>query len=305
MSIFLQFIFVIDFRHMLAYHETPIQEIQDTLLTKAGVRLLIKREDLNHPFVSGNKWWKLKYNLAEAIHRGNKTILTYGGSFSNHIVATAAAAAETGLKSVGIIRGEETLPLNPVLSFASRNGMQLRYISREAYRQKSTASDHLKKFNDYYLIPEGGSNALAVKGVIEFAKKLAVDYNYLCCAVGTGGTLAGLIEGVDVNKNVIGFPVLKDAAYLINEIKTLSEKSRTSSNWKLIHDYHFGGYAKKNPQLLAFIEMFKMNHQIPLEFVYTGKMMAGIFDLVSKGFFRKGSTILSVHSGGLSVPTTI
>ena len=286
---------------MMAYSETPIEEIHDPLLTRAGVRLLIKREDLNHPFVSGNKWWKLKRNLEEAIHRGNETLLTYGGAFSNHIVATAAVAAETGLKSVGIIRGEETLPLNPVLSFASKQGMQLYYISRDAYRQKSPEDSYLKKFENFYLIPEGGSNRLAVKGVIEFAKKLTVDYDYLCCAVGTGGTLAGLIEGTDVNKTIIGFPVLKDAAYLVNEIKALSEKSRDSSNWKLIYDYHFGGYAKKNLQLLQFIEKFKMNHNIPLEFVYTGKMMAGIFDLVNKGYFPRGSLILAIHSGGLSI----
>jgi len=177
----------------------------------------------------------------------------------------------------------------------------LYYISRDAYRQKSPEDSYLKKFENFYLIPEGGSNRLAVKGVIEFAKKLTVDYDYLCCAVGTGGTLAGLIEGVDVNKTIIGFPVLKDATYLIKEIKTLSEKSRNFSNWRFIYDYHFGGYAKKNPQLLQFIEKFKTNHDIPLDFVYTGKMMAGIFDLVSKGYFPSGSRILAIHSGGLSM----
>jgi 1-aminocyclopropane-1-carboxylate deaminase len=290
---------------MLAYHDTPIQEIRDSLLKEAGVRLLIKREDLNHPFVSGNKWWKLKYNLEEAIQQGHKTLLTYGGAFSNHIVATAAAASEIGLKSIGIIRGEETLPLNDVLDFASKHGMQLHYLSREAYRQKSSADDYLKNFNDCYIIPEGGSNSLAVKGVSEFGKKLTLEYDYLCCAVGTGGTLAGLIEGIDVNKNIIGFPVLKDGRFLINEIKKLSVKSRHSSNWELIYDYHFSGYAKKTNQLLEFIENFKIQHRVPLEFVYTGKMMAGIYDLVNKRYFRSGSTILAIHSGGVSINPTI
>jgi 1-aminocyclopropane-1-carboxylate deaminase len=290
---------------MLTYHETPIQEIQDSLLKEAGVKLLIKREDLNHPFVAGNKWWKLKYNLEEAIRQGNKTLLTYGGAFSNHIVATAAAASEIGLKSVGIIRGEETLPLNDALDVASKHGMQLHYISRVAYRQRSSEDDYLKNFKDFYLIPEGGSNSLAVKGVSEFGKKLTVDYDYLCCAVGTGGTLAGLIEGVDASKKIIGFPVLKDGKFLINEIKNLSVKSRSSSNWELIYDYHFGGYAKKTNQLLAFIENFKIQYKVPLEFVYTGKMMAGIYDLVGKRFFRSGSTILAIHSGGLSINPTI
>lgn len=284
---------------MLQYQETPIQEIHDRVLEKAGLRLLIKREDLNHPLVSGNKWWKLKYNLIEAVQKDFKTVLTYGGAYSNHIFATAAAAFELGLKSIGIIRGEEVLPLNPTLAFARKHGMELHFISREAYRTKS--KDQLEKFDGCYVIPEGGSNSLAVKGVREFASALDVSYDYLCCAVGTGGTLSGLIEGVPGKKEIIGFPVLKGGEFLVDEIKNLSEKSRHVTNWQLVCDYHFGGYGKSTPQLMEFIEHFETAHNIPLEFVYTGKLMAGIYNLVSSGFFRRGTTILAIHTGGLQV----
>lgn len=285
---------------MLQYQETPIQEIHDMALEKAGLRLLIKREDLNHPLVSGNKWWKLKYNLMEAAQKNFKTLLTYGGAYSNHIFATAAAASELGFKSIGVIRGEEVLPLNPTLAFARSQGMELHYISREAYRAKSR--DYLERFGNFYFIPEGGSNALAVRGVYEFASTLDVPYDYLCCAVGTGGTLSGLIEGVPAEKKIIGFPTLKGGEFLIEEIKKLSGKSNVLTNWELKSDFHFGGYAKSTPKLTQFIERFKTVHNVPLEFVYTGKLMSGIYSLISSGFFPRGTTILAIHTGGLQVP---
>ena len=283
---------------MLQYHETPIKEINDVEFERAGIRLLVKREDLNHKLVSGNKWWKLKYNLIDAAEKNLKTLLTYGGAYSNHIFATAAAAAEVGFKSVGIIRGEEVLPLNPTLAFARKMGMQIHYVSRDAYRSKSTKSV-VEKSDSFYLIPEGGSNLLAVKGVRELAAKLNTPFEYLCCAVGTGGTLSGLIEGLSPEKKILGFPTLKGAEFLTEEIKKLSERSKHLSNWELVHDYHFGGYAKSTPQLMQFIERFKTTHDIPLEFVYTGKMMAGIYHLISSGYFSRGSTILAIHTGGL------
>lgn len=284
---------------MLEYNATPFQEINDYHIDAAGVRLIIKREDLNHPLVSGNKWWKLKYNLEEAVAHNASTLITYGGAFSNHIFATAAAANEFGMKSVGIIRGEETLPLNPVLSFALTSGMELFYIPRSAYRTKSPADIYLKKFENYYLIPEGGSNPLAVKGVKEFAGSLLGDWQYICCPVGTGGTLAGFVEGVSDDTTIIGFPVLKGAEFLIEDIRKLSIESKEKSNWRLMFDYHFGGYAKSNTGLTTFLQEFSSLHEVPLEKIYTGKMMAGIYDLMSKGFFERGSTILAVHTGGL------
>ncbi len=283
---------------MLRYAPTPVQEIFDLVLDHAGVRLLIKREDLNHPLVSGNKWWKLKHNLAEARTQNKKTLLTFGGAYSNHIYATAAAAAELGFKSIGIIRGEETLPLNSTLSFAKEQGMSLHYVSRELYRSKTSSQfiEELEQlFGDFYLIPEGGTNALAVKGATEFAQTLNSDFDYVCCPVGTGGTLAGLIEELP-EKKVIGFSVLKGGEFLTEDIQALTS---VKGNWSVMTDYHFGGYAKTNSALEQFIRTFEAKHAILLDQVYTGKMMAGIFDLIQKGHFVKGNTILAIHTGGL------
>ncbi len=283
---------------MLRYTPTPTVEITDPIVEKAGVRLLIKREDLNHPLISGNKWWKLKYNLAEAQTQNKKTLLTFGGAYSNHIYATAAAAAELGFKSIGIIRGEETLPLNSTLSFAKQRGMSLHYVSRGLYRTKTSSQfmDALEQqFGGFYLIPEGGTNALAVKGATEFAQTLNMDFDYVCCPVGTGGTLAGLIEGLP-EKKVIGFSVLKGGEFLTEDILALTS---VNGNWNVMTDYHFGGYAKTNSALEQFIRTFEAKHAILLDQVYTGKMMAGIYDLIQKGHFVKGNTILAIHTGGL------
>ncbi len=284
----------------LFYLPTPIVELQSPLIQQAEIKLLIKREDQNHPFVSGNKWWKLKYNLETALKAGHDTLLTFGGAYSNHIYATAAAAHELGLKFIGIIRGEETLPLNSTLSFAKASGMQLHYVSREAYRNKTEPSfiEQLHhQFGDFYLIPEGGTNELAVKGCGEFAKQLSaeVDFDYLCLPIGTGGTIAGMIEGLEESKKVIGFPSLKGATFLEDEIRKYTSKK----NWQLVYDYHFGGYAKVTNELIEFMNDFEKQFNIPLDPIYTAKMMFGIMDLIKKNFFESGSTILAVHSGGL------
>ena len=284
---------------MLLYTPTPTIEIFDRRLANASVRLFIRREDLNHPFISGNKWWKLKYNFEEALRTGKKTVLTFGGAFSNHIYSTAAAANELQMESIGVIRGEERLPLNPVLHFAEGHGMRLDYISRDTYRNKTEGVfiDKLHhKYGDFYLIPEGGSNALAVKGVEEFANTLDMEYNYLCCPVGTGGTLAGLIRGTGRRKKILGFSALKNGSFLKNEIINLGG---TYEGCSLITDYHFGGYAKSTKELLAFINEFNRLHGVPLEFIYSGKMMYGIFDLAQKGFFERGARLLAIHTGGI------
>ena len=228
------------------------------------------------------------------------TLLTFGGAYSNHIFATAAAAHELGLKSIGIIRGEETLPLNPTLSFAKARGMQLYYISRETYRNKTEASlieELHTQFGDFYLIPEGGTNELAVKGCGEFARQLnaEIDFDYLCLPVGTGGTIAGMIEGLDKSKRVIGFPSLKGATFLEGEIRKYTSKK----NWQLVYDYHFGGYAKSTDELNEFMNEFEKQFNIPLDPIYTAKMMFGIMDLINRNFFEQGSTILVFHTGGL------
>ena len=291
---------------MISYSVTPIHEIRIPELEAAGVRLLIKREDQNHPEISGNKWWKLKYNLAEALHQEKDTILTFGGSFSNHIYSTAAAAQLCGLKSIGIIRGEESLPMNPILSFSRSKGTHLHFLDRESYRQK-TSSTQLEKlkvqFGDFYLIPEGGTNELAVKGCREFGEQLQneCDFNYLCLPVGTGGTMAGIIQGLNSRHSVIGFSVLKGGEFLEEDVRHLLQVTDKTSpvKWRIETNYHFGGYGKVTDELKTFIQCQFEKHNLPLDPVYTSKTLFGIYDLVQKQEFSKGSTILLLHTGGL------
>jgi 1-aminocyclopropane-1-carboxylate deaminase len=287
---------------MLRYTPTAIQELHDPVFDKAGVQVLVKREDLNHPHVSGNKWWKLKYNLLEAQRLGKKTLLTFGGAYSNHLYATAAAASELGVESIGIIRGEETLPLNPTLAFVKSRGMHLHYVSRAAYRKKQEPAfiDHLHdRFGDFYLIPEGGTNLLAVQGVAEFARMLNQEYLFdsLCCAAGTGGTLAGLIRGLPAEKKIHGVAVLKGADFLCGEIEKWVGQSHT--NWQLHTAYHFGGYAKCTPALSELIKKMKLENNLPLDHVYTGKLVAGVLDAAKAGRFGRGTSVLLLHSGGV------
>lgn len=274
---------------------------QPILLPKKwGVELYLKREDNIHSFVSGNKYRKLKYNLLQADTLGCKTLLTFGGAYSNHIAAVAAAGDILGFKTIGIIRGEElsdAINDNATLSFAQENGMQFKFVSREAYRKKAeiTFIDSLKReFGDFYFIPEGGTNDLAIRGCEEILSTNDKNFDYVCCAVGTGGTVSGLINCSKSSQQVLGFPALK-GDFLNQDIS----KFATKTNWKLILDYHFGGYAKINSELVAFMNAFKRENNIPLDPVYTGKMMFGIFDLIEKGYFPKGSKILAIHTGGL------
>ncbi|TPE45245.1 1-aminocyclopropane-1-carboxylate deaminase/D-cysteine desulfhydrase [Pontibacter mangrovi] len=284
--------------------EAPLQKLEDELLQEKGVELWVKREDLLHPHISGNKWRKLKYNLQEAKRQGHHTLLTFGGAYSNHISATAAAGKEYGFKTIGIIRGEEHLPLNPTLLFATSCGMQLHYISREKYKSKAEPDfleELQQQFGNLYLLPEGGTNLLAVKGCTEIVQDIDLKYDYLCCAMGTGGTLAGIVAGLAGERQVLGFPALKGGEFLRREVEELVQaySGHAYSNWQLITDYHFGGYAKVKPELLAFMEEFKQKHHIPLEPIYTGKMMYGLFDLIGQGYFARGSRVVAVHTGGL------
>lgn len=281
---------------------TPIIQIHDPRLAKKGVELLIKREDLNHPVISGNKWRKLKYNLEEAKKLGHNWLLTFGGAYSNHIYATAGAGKEFGFETIGVIRGEEHLPLNPTLSFAKTAGMQLHYIDRTSYRRKSE-SDTIKllkqQYGDFYLIPEGGTNELAIRGCEEIVTEIDTDFDYLCCPVGTGGTVAGLISGLQGRSNVIGFSSLK-GDFLQKEVALLLKQSgKHFANWSINTDYHFGGYAKTKPGLIDFMKNFEQQHHIPLDPVYTAKMLFGIYELIETGVFPAGTRIVAVHTGGL------
>ncbi|WP_242923775.1 1-aminocyclopropane-1-carboxylate deaminase/D-cysteine desulfhydrase [Pontibacter liquoris] len=284
--------------------EAPLQQLYDPLLQAQEITLWLKREDLLHPHISGNKWRKLTYNLQEAKRLQHHALLTFGGAYSNHIAATAAAGKEYGFQTIGIIRGEEHLPLNPTLAFATSCGMQLHYISREAYKQKDDPAflEQLRQqYKQPYILPEGGTNLLAVKGCTEIVQDIAVDYDYVCCAAGTGGTAAGLIAALAGEKQVLVFPALKGGEFLQPEIEelVLQYSGRTYSNWQLVTAYHFGGYAKVKPELLAFIQGFQQQHHIPLEPIYTGKMLYGLFDMIRQGYFPKGSRVVAVHTGGL------
>jgi len=288
----------------LINENTPFQILADPALKNTGVNVLVKREDLNNQFLSGNKWHKLKYNLLEAKEKGFDKLLTFGGAFSNHIYAVSAAGRLFGFKTIGVIRGEEHLPLNATLNFAKSRGMKLHYIDRKTYRQKydnELLKSFHKMFGKFYLIPEGGTNKLAVQGVAEFVSKFDVDYDFLCCPCGTGGTLAGLIKGTSKEKQVLGFSVLKGGDFLSKNVEELiyTDKTMHYPNWIINLDYHFGGYAKINSQLVHFIKKFEEKNHIPVEPIYSGKMFYGIYDLILKGFFPVGSTILAFHTGGL------
>ena len=265
-----------------------------------GISLEIKREDLLHPFVSGNKFRKLKYNLLQAKAENQETVLTFGGAYSNHIAAMAYAGKERGFKTIGIIRGDELgdkIAENSTLKFAQECGMQFEFVTREAYRFK-TEPDFItnlqQKFGSFYLVPEGGTNEYAIKGCEEILTEEDAKFDYICCAVGTGGTISGIINSELPHQKVLGFPALK-GDFLKDEIR----KFVANENWELITDYHFGGYGKVNEELIQFINQFYKQTQVPLDPVYTGKMVFGVMDLIQKNYFPDNAKILLIHTGGL------
>ena len=272
----------------------------DELILNTNIQVVIRRDDLIHPIISGNKYRKLKYNIEAAKLSGTSTLLTFGGAFSNHIAATAFAGNEFGLETIGIIRGEELAmqkELNPTLEFAQSCGMKLKFVSREVYKNKLDTEflGELKsEFGPFYLLPEGGTNNLAVKGCEEILTDQDDAFDIICCCVGTGGTISGLINSSFKHQKVLGFPALK-GDFLRRDIRKFVNRN----NWELISDYHFGGYAKIKPELITFINEFKRQYNIPLDPIYTGKMMFGICDLIKKDYFPSGAKILVIHSGGL------
>jgi 1-aminocyclopropane-1-carboxylate deaminase len=260
----------------------------------------MRREDLIHPFISGNKFRKLKYNLLQAKTENQETLLTFGGAFSNHIAATAFAGKEQGFKTIGVIRGEELESMvseNPTLQFAQECGMYFKFVTREAYLHKTETgfiADLKTEFGDFYLVPEGGTNELAVKGCQEILSKEDADFDFICCAVGTAGTISGIINSVLPHQKVLGFPALK-GDFLKEEIR----KFARNQNWELITEYHFGGYGKVNPELIAFINQFYVENKIALDPIYTAKMVFGVMDLIDKNYFPNDSKILLIHTGGI------
>ena len=303
---------------------SPIELIENPIFDKYGVRVYVKRDDLIHPSVQGNKWRKLKYNLMKIKELNISSLLTFGGAFSNHIHATAAAGQFFGINTIGIIRGEKTVPLSNTLIFAEKHGMKLHFVSREEYKNKTALTHALNdKFGDVYVLPEGGTNDLAVMGSKEIVKEINQQIfpqpDFLAVACGTGGTIAGMIKAANEKQTIIGFAVLKgdflhkDVSNILNlkgdtiifeskndeSLKKSDISSQNHLNWSINNDYHFGGYAKFNPELIEFINRFKALHGISLDPIYTGKMFFGLFDLIKKGYFPRGSTIVAVHTGGL------
>lgn len=281
-------------------YKAEIQEIDLSIFTNQDLKLSILREDLIHPEISGNKFRKLKYNLLEAKKLGFNQLLTFGGAFSNHIAATAAAGKLHGFKTIGLIRGEELkdkIDTNATLRFAKNCGMELHFISREAYREKNNSlfiEDLKNKFPSTYVVPEGGTNDLAINGCKEILFDQCDEFNFIASAIGTGGTIAGLIEASKPHQHLLGFPSLK-GDFLQKEVENLTKKR----NFTIFNEYHFGGYGKVNEELINFVNYFKKTTQIQLDPIYTGKMVFGVLQLIKNHYFSDSSKILMIHTGGL------
>jgi 1-aminocyclopropane-1-carboxylate deaminase/D-cysteine desulfhydrase-like pyridoxal-dependent ACC family enzyme len=286
-----------------------LQLIPHPVATSRGVRLLLWRDDLLNPDLPGNKARKLKYNLVAAREQGLRRLLTFGGAYSNHLAAVAAAGRLHGFETVGLVRGEEHTPLNPTLARCVADGMQLHYLDRTTYRRRAEPAflaDLQQQFGPAYLLPEGGTNVLALRGVAELIGELRqhTDFDAVAVAAGTGGTLAGLALGlaeVDYSAYALGIAALKGASFLQPEVDALTQAAigLALPNYELHLDYHFSGYAKLPPELHAFIQEFETNFGVLLDPIYTGKLLFGVLDLIGRGHFAVGSTVVAVHTGGL------
>jgi 1-aminocyclopropane-1-carboxylate deaminase/D-cysteine desulfhydrase-like pyridoxal-dependent ACC family enzyme len=286
-----------------------LQEIDEPITRAQGVRLLLWRDDLVNPDLPGNKARKLNYNLQEARRQGQHALLTFGGAYSNHIAAVATAGRLFGFHTIGLIRGDEPVagtPLNPTLTQAAADGMALHYLDRSTYRRRSepeVLAELALRFGAFYLLPEGGTNALALPGCAELVEEIRqhTSFDALAVAAGTGGTLAGLLTGLGGQQEVVGVAALKNGGFLRSEIDALTQAAtgQVFSNYTLHTDYHFGGYAKRSVELLDFIERFRQQHGVLLDPIYTSKLVYGTLDLIGRGFFRRGSTVVAIHTGGL------
>lgn len=276
--------------------------IENSLTDQKKVRLDVLRLDKIHPVVSGNKWFKLQYYTDDAVNKGYTTLLTFGGSYSNHIAATAYAAKTLGLNAVGVIRGEAPKQWSHTLQEAHACQMQLVFLPRNEYdaiKKNVHTTKFEAQFGKAYIIPEGGYGLPGVQGAADMLHSTDTsNYTHIVSAVGTGTTIAGIIQATEPHQQVTGISVMKNNLGLNDEIQSLLNTS-LPGRFRLIHDYHFGGYAKYTPALTGWMNRFYHASTIPLDFVYTAKMMYGIFDLMEKDFFRPRSRILAIHSGGL------
>ncbi len=284
----------------LTFKPSILTKIDDPLLDQYHIDLWMKRDDLLHPVISGNKWRKLKYSLDQALSLGADTLISMGGAYSNHLHALAFTGKVLGLKTQGFIRGEQPETLTPTLMDLQNWGMELTFVSRSDYRllrQYKGCHDLPGLKPHQYWLPEGGAHALALKGVAELVNEINIPYDILCVPCGTGATLAGIINAAPEPVSVMGFAALKNAVFLQGDVESLLP--RTCTNWQINLDYHFGGFATTTTELMAFIADFEYKTGIPLEPVYTGKMMYALYDLITKHTFKPGQRIIAVHTGGL------
>ena len=284
-------------------HPAPLTPINDPALTKRGIRLSIKRDELLHPILSGNKCRKLKYILDHVLHGGYRGIISMGGAYSNHLHALAYAGRALQLPAVALIRGEPPLTLNPTLQDLHDWGMSMHFLSRGAYRELRQAelpSFWRQRYPDYFWLPEGGANTLALAGVAEMHQELPTDYDWLILACGTGTTLAGLSPGLAAPRRLLGVAAMKHGDFLDHDMRRLLDyPDATQTNWQLALDYHGGGFACLKPALLQRLHLFEQQHGIRLEPVYTGKVLLAIEDLLNQDFFAPGQHLIMLHSGGL------
>jgi 1-aminocyclopropane-1-carboxylate deaminase len=285
----------------IAFNEPVISPIKSDWSEKNNVQVFMLRLDDIHPAISGNKLFKLIYFLEEAKESSHQTMLTFGGPYSNHLAATAFAGKALNLKSIAIVRGQKPKTLSQTLLFCLKQGMHLEFISRTLYQQKNENNflqDLKTKFGNHILIPEGGFCAKGKEGA-SLINQYFTDKNFthICLPVGTATTFAGIVDANKSETQIIGFPVLKN----FNDVQQRFEELKVNCQrrYSLITDYHFGGYAKKTGELISFIKNFYATNKIELDFVYTAKMMFGIYHLIEKKFFKEGSKILSIHTGGL------
>ena len=259
----------------------------------------ILRLDRLHPVISGNKYFKLKYAVLKTLDAHNKGIISFGGAYSNHLVALACVCKNAGLLSVGVVRGEKPATLSPTLQDAVAYGMELRFVSRQEYNMKQTTTDQASKdFPEFSVIPEGGQSEEGVAGAAEILSLADSErYDVIACSVGTGTTMAGLIRSAHPHQKLIGFSSLRLTSP--NEIDSFIQSQASSKNFSLIYDYHFGGYAKKTEALISFMNEMWSGYLLPTDFVYTAKMFYGLRDLAGKDYFKAGTKLLAIHSGGL------
>ncbi len=283
-----------------SFQGSPLTKIDDDFLDQHYVELWIKRDDLLHPIISGNKWRKLKYSLDHALSIGADTIVSMGGAYSNHLHALAYTGRALGIKTVALVRGERPNPLTATQQDMQSWGMELRFVPRSDYRllrQYRGCHDLPGLRPNQYWLPEGGAHVFALQGVGELVEEITISYDVLCVPCGTGTTLAGLIGKASEIVTVLGFAAVKNADFLQTDVNNLL--SYPKNNWQINHEYHLGGFAKTNTELLSFINDFEAKTGIPLEPIYTGKMMFGLYDLIKKQHFKSGVRIVALHTGGL------